>query len=96
MISRVSFGCWAVGDHTQSQAIALQLACVLEIATFLQGILLEILEQYCGQQWLEPYGEDLNVLAVERIMFWHIHPDEDGYEDWPTVVVERPIYLLPG
>lgn len=72
------------------------LVCALEIALVLKDLFLKLLEEYCSQDWLknDNTGQKLLQLAEQRVFHWRLEDvtsDNEGYDDLPMVVVERPL-----
>lgn len=74
------------------------LVCTLEIALVLKDLFIELLEEFCSQDWLKKdnTGQQLLRLAERRVFHWRLEDvsENEGYDDFPMVVVERPLVPL--
>lgn len=73
------------------------LAYAVDIAAVLRELFVELLAEYCDQEWLKEVQEKLYSFAINRVLYWQadFSPLMEGqpYDAWPAQVIQRP--LLP-
>jgi hypothetical protein len=73
--------------------------CALETAGALKRLFLDLLDQYCRQDWLQDSGQELLGTAERKILHWQIAENFLGidlYDDWPPAVIDRPLVKRTG
>ena len=58
---------------------------------------LDLLDEFCDQDWLEAVRSELYMLARSRVLHWNMLPGgcpESGYDAAPDEVVGRPLLRL--
>lgn len=73
------------------------LACALDIAVILKGVFLELLTEYCRQDWLGALGENLADFAENKLLYWRVDSEnlgEELYDTRPAWAIQRPLFSI--
>lgn len=67
------------------------LAGALDVAIMYRNEYVRRLEEFCAQPWLGRVGNELLLLAEQRVLYWCVTEDnwKSLYEDWPQAVLDN-------